>query len=125
MAAWVEASQAALAQAPQAFGVLVDLRGLKLLSNESKALMQDGQKRYQAAGMVRSAVIMDSMLLTLQFKSIAKETGIYAFERYLSAIKTPDWEQLALAWIVEGVDPDGRTPRVRHPVKGHPGAATR
>ncbi|WP_285576950.1 hypothetical protein [Geothrix limicola] len=107
MAAWVSASQAALAQAPKAFGVLVDMRGLKLLSDESRALMSEGQRHYKAAGMLRSAVILDSMLLTLQFKAIAKETGIYEWERYLSATTT-DFEKMALAWIVEGLDPDKR-----------------
>lgn len=106
MAAWVKESQALLANAPNAFGVLVDMRTLKLLSDESKAVMQEGQQCYKAAGMQRSAVILASMLVTLQFKSIAKETGIYKWERYIGAAMNPDWEKVALDWIAKGVDPD-------------------
>lgn len=105
MAAWLKEAQAALAGAPEHFGVLVDMRGLKLLAGESKVLLLEGQKRFKAAGMVRSALILDSMLLTLQFKSIAKETGIHAGERYFTA-STPEVEERAVEWIVSGVDPD-------------------
>ena len=106
MAAWVLESRTALAKAPKAFGVLVDMRSLKLLSDRSNALMQEGQRHYKAAGMQRSAVILESMLVTLQFKNIAKKTGIYQWERYISATTNPDWEKMALDWIVNGVDPD-------------------
>lgn len=105
MAAWLKEAQVALAEAPDSFGVLVDMRGLKLLSAESKVLLLDGQKRFKAAGMVRSALILDSMLLTLQFKSIAKETGIHAGERYFTA-STPEVEERAVEWIVSAMDPD-------------------
>lgn len=110
MADWLKEAQTVLAGAPRSFGVLVDMRGLKLVAMESKELLLEGQKRFKAAGMQRSALILDSMLLTLQFKSIAKETGIHVGERYLTAA-TPDCEQRALAWIVDGVDPNGRQGR--------------
>jgi hypothetical protein len=42
----------------------------------------------------------------MQFKRIAKQTGIYAFERYLDASKTPGYEKIGIAWIQNGVDPD-------------------
>ncbi|MDP1830957.1 MAG: hypothetical protein Q8K67_02775 [Geothrix sp.] len=84
------------------------MRALQLLSDESTAIMQEGQRIYRAAGMQRSAVILESMLVTLQFKNIAKKTGIYAWERYISATANPAWEQAALDWIVNGLDPDKR-----------------
>lgn len=106
MSAWVNDSRKALAQAPKGFGVLVDMRTLKPLTPDSKAVMEDGQKLYKGAGMLRSVVILDSALLTMQFKNIAKETGIYQWERYLSTATHPDWEELALAWLTQGTDPD-------------------
>ena len=106
MADWVEAARKALAHAPKSFGVMVDMRTLKQLSPESKAVMEEGQKLFKGAGMVRSAVILESAMVSMQFKNIAKDTGIYQWERYLSAATHPDWEQLALDWITKGVDPD-------------------
>jgi hypothetical protein len=31
---------------------------------------------------------------------------VYAYERYLDALKDPDWEAKALDWITRGIDPD-------------------
>jgi hypothetical protein len=41
----------------------------------------------------------------MQFERIAHESGIYAFERYINAAGTPDWEPKAIAWIQKKVDP--------------------
>lgn len=111
MATWVAESRKALARAPKSFGVMVDMRTLKPLTPEAKAVMEDGQKLYKAAGMARSAVIVESALIAMQFKNIAKDTGIYQWERYLSAGSHPDWEHLALDWIERGIDPDKLTPQ--------------
>jgi len=106
MAQWMQESLAALKEARTGFGVVVDMRTLKVLSPEAKVVMEAGQKLYKSSGMARSAVILDSVLLTMQFKSIAKETGIHQWERYINASAHPDWEQLALDWIQRGLDPD-------------------
>lgn len=111
MAAWVEKSRTELTHAKKGFGVLVDMRSLKALSPEAKAKMEEGQKLYKGAGMVRSAVIVDSALLAMQFKNIAKDTGIYQWERYINAGAHTDWERLALDWIKEGKDPDSEVPK--------------
>ena len=55
--------------------------------------------------MQRSCVILESAILTYQFKQIAQTTGIYAFERYVSS-SNPDWESTAVAWVKSGIDPD-------------------
>lgn len=111
MTAWVAKSRTELAHASKGFGILVDMRSLKPLSPEAKTAMEEGQKLYKAAGMGRSAVILDSSLLTMQFKNIAKDSGIYQWERYLNASAHPDWEQLAIDWIKDGKDPDATVPK--------------
>ena len=45
--------------------------------------MQEGQKLFKNAGMERSVVILSTAMVTMQFKRIAKETGIYEWERYI------------------------------------------
>jgi hypothetical protein len=106
MKKWVEESRKALAAAPKEFGVFVDMRTLRPLPSDSQVSMEEGQKLYKKKGMVRSAVILDSKVITLQFKRIAKETGIYEWERYIDASATPDWEKTGLEWIRDGKDPD-------------------
>lgn len=102
---WVEESKAALENAPESFGVLVDMQGLQPVEPEVKALMEEGQKLYKMKGLTRSAVAVDSATLAFQFKRLAKQTGIYEWERYVDASSVDDWEKVALAWINDEVEP--------------------
>ncbi len=106
MKKWVEDSKKALMGAPSSFGVVVDMRDLKPLSDETKKTMESGQKLYKEKGMARSAVILSSAILTLQFKRIAQESGIYQWERYINASKVTDWEKKAVDWVKNEIDPD-------------------
>lgn len=87
-------------------GVFVDMRDLKPLPKESQSIMEDGQKLGKKKGMQRSVVILNSSLIKMQFTRIGKETGIYEWERYIDASSVPNWEQVGIDWLVDGVDPD-------------------
>ncbi len=106
MKRWVDESKKALATAPSEFGVFVDMRNLKPLPKNAQPHMQEGQKLYKTNGMVRSVVILANVITTMQFKRIAKETGIYEWERYVDASSTPNWERVGMDWIRKGIDPD-------------------
>ena len=98
MKKWCDASKKALISAPKEFGVFVDMRKLKPLPFESQKHLQDGQKLYKEKGMIRSVVILDNAVLTMQFKRLAQESGIYAWERYLDASKNLNWEKAGIDW---------------------------
>jgi hypothetical protein len=106
MQKWIKESETTLASSPAKFGIFVDMRNLKPLPPDAQTVMQTGQKLYKQKGMNRSVVILSDAITTMQFKRIAKQTGIYAFERYLDASKTPGYEKIGIAWIQNGVDPD-------------------
>ncbi len=106
MSQWVKEAERHLATQTVPFGVLVDMRELKPLPPDSQSVMEGGQKLFKMKGMQRSAVALQNAVITLQFKRIAQESGIYAWERYLDASKTPNWQTKAIAWIVSGTDPD-------------------
>lgn len=106
MSGWVDESERALAGAPAAFGVFVDMRGLEPLTDDAQVAMREGQRLYKARGMTRSVVILSNAVLTMQFRRIAKETGIDEWERYVNGGKEPAWESVGLRWIIEAVDPD-------------------
>ncbi len=106
MKRWVEDSQKALALPLKEFGVFVDMRSLKPLPSDSQKAMEEGQKLYKMKGMSRSVVILNSATVTGQFKRIAKETGIYQWERYIDASTKKDWEEIGIRWISKAVDPD-------------------
>ena len=107
MRAWVNESKEVLKDVASGFGVLVDMRTLKPLSEEVQAVMQEGQKLYKGQGMSRSVVILASAVVTMQFKRIAKETGIYAWERYIDASSNANWQEKGIAWVRDTIDPDG------------------
>ncbi|MBN1489140.1 MAG: hypothetical protein JXA69_04415 [Phycisphaerae bacterium] len=106
MTQWVAESRKTVPTLSNAFGVFVDMRGLKPLPANSQNEMQEGQMLFKQAGMQRSVVILSSAILTAQFKRIAKETGIYEWERYINAAATPNWEQIGIDWLVTAADPD-------------------
>jgi len=106
MKKWVDESKEILANSTSEFYIFVDMRTLKPLPEDAQPFMQEGQKLYKQSGMKRSVVILNNPIITLQFKRIAKETGIDQWERYIDASSVPDWEAKGLAWITEGKDPD-------------------
>jgi hypothetical protein len=103
---WLKESEEVLATGNGPFGVIVDLRTLRPLPPDAQAVLVQGQGLYKRAGMERSAVILNSPLMTMQAKRLSKGSGIYVFERYLDASNDPNWEKHALAWVKLGIDPD-------------------
>ncbi len=106
MKQWAEESKQLMKSPPKEFGVLADLRELKPLPFDAQQQMQEGQKLYKEKGLVRSVVVLDNAATTLQFQRIAKETGIYQWERYIDSSKTFNWQQVGIDWIKNGKDPD-------------------
>jgi hypothetical protein len=68
--------------------------------------MIKGQQACKMKGMKRSCVILANALTKSQFMRLAKDSEIYAFERYIDASATPDWTKPAIAWVKDGIDPD-------------------
>ena len=106
MQRWLDDTIIALRAAPPAFGLLMDMRALQPLNLDSQRLMLMGQQLYQRSGLRRTAVIVQSPMTRVLFTHLAKESGIYQWERYISAEGTPDWETRGCAWIQGTTDPD-------------------
>src|SRR5271157_132467 len=105
MQKWFEESKRQLIGVIGSFGVIVDMRTLAPLPPAAQGIMVEGQKLYKNAGMQRSAVVLHNAVTTAQFRRLAKESGIDAFERYLDASAEPNWQQKAVNWVKAGVDP--------------------
>ena len=106
MEAWVEESIPALDDVPPKFWVFVDLSRMAPVTQDTREVMIRGQQLYQDAGMVRSAVVVDSVATVMQFRRIAEESGIYQWERYFDA-QDPDHETSAMRWLRDAHDPEG------------------
>jgi hypothetical protein len=108
MTRWREEARASLAGAPKSFGVLIDMRTLKVggIPPDAQKVMVEGQGLFRKAGMERSCVVLQSATVTMQFERLARESGIFAFERYINAAQKPDWEPKAIGWIRNKIDPN-------------------
>jgi hypothetical protein len=106
MSQWLEEAEQHLARQRGPFGVVVDMRDLKPLASDAQQALQTGQRKFKAGGMERSAVILQNPIITLQFKRVAHETGIDAWERYIDSSKIADFEAKATAWVRSGSEPD-------------------
>ena len=109
LAEWRSESERTLASSPSSFGVLVDMRDLNPLTEEAQGEMTDGQHDYRSHGMERSAVLVESAVTKMQFERLAKESGIYEWERYVDCEAWDDPRAAARKWIDEGIEPDAIT----------------
>ena len=104
--AWLQEAQRQLqAPLPANWGVVVDMRELPALSAASQAVMQSGQQAFKRQGMVRSAVALSDAVTTMQFRRLARSSGIDQWERYINVQTVDNWQTAAKRWVVEGVEP--------------------
>ncbi|RKG79886.1 hypothetical protein [Corallococcus terminator] len=89
----------------RAFGLLVDIRGQKANPPETQEIIKTAMGWLKQNGMARSTVVLDSTVARLMMVRMAKQSGVYEWERYIDASKDPDWEHKAIDWIVNGAEP--------------------
>src|SRR4029079_4589546 len=64
------------------FGQLVDLRDKKAYTPDVGEIIQDVMRYVREHGMARSAVILSSAMTKMQISRLAKDAGMYEYERY-------------------------------------------
>jgi hypothetical protein len=107
MANWVSDSEKALLKdRGQKFHVYADLRNLKPLSPQARDIMVKGQEMYKKSGLNRSVVVLQDSITTMQFKRIARDSGIDSYERYIDASTVRDFEKIGMDWLLYAKDPD-------------------
>lgn len=105
---WELESTSELEDAADAFGVVFDARELGDFSEALLDPFRDGQDAYRRAGMERSALILDSAVVALKLRRLAKDSGVYEWERYVHTGTTDDWRRVAADWVDDGLDPEYR-----------------
>jgi hypothetical protein len=88
------------------FGMLIDLRKTRSFTAEAQELIKQTILICRDAGMGRQSLILHSAIAALQVRRMVKETGIAPLIRYLDIATLPDWEPAAIAWIVDGAEPE-------------------
>jgi hypothetical protein len=102
---WYQESAGVLTGMHIPFGVIIDMRTLAPLPIEAQTVMVKGQAMYRSCGMQRSCVILEDAITTIQFMRLAKQSGIFKYERYINASVHKDWRQVARSWVRDAVAP--------------------
>ena len=102
---WYQESARVLAGMHLPFGVIIDMRTLAPLPTGAQAVMVKGQAMYRTCGMQRSCVILEDPITTIQFMRLAKQSGIFKYERYIDASVHKDWAQEARNWVRDAIVP--------------------
>jgi hypothetical protein len=89
-----------------AFALLVDMRESRAFSAEAQEILKLAILHCKDAGMERNACILNSAIATLQARRLGRETGVDDTSRYIDASARPDWERVALDWLVRVIDPN-------------------
>ncbi len=87
------------------FGVIADIRTAIPFSPEVKMLIQECEQISRDAGLQRRAVVFRSPVVRNQATQLSFQSKTDSIERRINADMTDDWEKLALAWVVDGVEP--------------------
>ena len=105
MSQWLEDCKKVLEDVSGEFTVMVDMRKMKTLPPDSKAILEEGQRYFISKGGVGSAVIACDLITTEQQRNIALKSGVSDTEVYIDGSQ-PDWEQKALDWLVNKIRPE-------------------
>lgn len=106
MTDWAEGIKSAVDEVEGGFYVFVDMRATEILPADCKDLVEELQTYCKDNGMIRSVVILNDDITAMQFRIIAKKTGISQWERYIFSFDNPDWEQMGMDWLLHAIDPD-------------------
>jgi hypothetical protein len=88
------------------FAVMVDLRRSRAFPVEAQEILKAALRHCKETGMERNACVLDSPIAAVQARRLAQETGVESSSRYIDASLDPDWEKVAVDWLVRAIDPD-------------------
>lgn len=88
------------------FSALVDVRESIPAEYEPKAMLQHCEEIALKAGMRRMATIFESPVIKGQVQQNAHLSGTAGIARHIDASKVANAEQVALAWVRDGIPPE-------------------
>lgn len=83
-----------------------DLQKMELLSLETQAVCVEIQKMLIELGVKRVVTMLGNATVAHQFKRLSLQSGLFDFDRYIDVSINPDWEEIGLRWMNDGIDPD-------------------
>ncbi len=87
------------------FGTLLDFRKMIPVQTEVKRMFQEFEQTAREAGLQRRAIIIHSPVVGSQVTQISHISGTDTIERQINAFVTEGWEEVAIDWITNGIEP--------------------
>jgi hypothetical protein len=103
---WSREAAQVLRRQKAGFGALIDTRGMSPLPPDAREFWRRNEVVAKKAGLGRCAHISDDPITMMQFTRIAREVGTIENIRHINASSVPNWEEVALNWIIKGIDPN-------------------
>jgi hypothetical protein len=103
---YVKEKERLIAEIDGHFSLLIDLRSAIPPDHADETLLQESQAKLKSWGLQRMAIIVKSPIVGTQARQIAISAAVKEQTRIINASKVPDWEEVALDWILYGKEPD-------------------
>jgi hypothetical protein len=87
-------------------GLLIDLRRIRTLHPDAQEALKLALLHCREAGMERAVFLLDSAIVRLQTRCLARDAGLEDAVRALDVSCQADWEKAALDWLERGTEPD-------------------
>ncbi len=114
---WLDKLMKIKVDLPDEVGVLVDMTQLKPISTQTQRAMFKLQESFVSDKKIRSVVAVSSPIVMRQLQEIAQKTGAFSSERYFNSLDTPNWEEIGLDYIIEGIEPDNNPKMKKQEIK--------
>ena len=88
------------------FALVIDLRGLVPFEPEVSEVIVEAHAACMRMSCERTAIIVESPVLRGQVTRICFSAFPGKSDRLICASKVPDWEERAVAWAANGIEPD-------------------
>lgn len=102
MKAWQSEMVVLLKTLPEKFGMLIDMREMEAIPSKSQEVLMMTQKMFKPR-VLRSASVTATVITNLQFKRMGDKTKVNESKIFINALEVPNWEEVAIKWIVDGV----------------------
>jgi len=105
MQSWQSEMLNLLNELPESFGMLIDMREMTAMPAKSQEILIATQKVFKPK-VIRSATVTNSIITDIQSKRIGSKSGVNDTKKFINAIEITDWENKAVDWIENEVDPN-------------------
>ncbi len=109
METYVREKEKAIAAIDGPFSLLVDLRSAIPPDERDEKLLEECQARLTRWGLVRMAFVVSSPVIRIQARQLVINATVKDQTRLIDASKSPNWEELALNWILYGTEPEAQS----------------